>query len=230
MLSFVVVRVQDEERLKNLLKQLENLALPYNICSEGNLRAPANSETSASANTGSEPADSSDVVRPTVTAEVMVSGEEIDITTLLGPHCSGGEAATMKPSNGAWSEPSNCEGLVVRADGSWALPSASAIEGSRRRVRNNIKRYRRQLCKICGSFNLVPFLRSKMTHAAIHSDFKRYKCPYCDKRGVSVGTITLHIKSRHPGKPHNEYFDEMNEEEYVKLLLLTERCFDNPYM
>ncbi|KAK6020405.1 zinc finger, C2H2 type, partial [Ostertagia ostertagi] len=36
----------------------------------------------------------------------------------------------------------------------------------------------------------------------------KYKCPYCDKRGVSVATVTLHIKSRHPGKPHNEYFDE----------------------
>ncbi|KHJ76906.1 hypothetical protein OESDEN_23474 [Oesophagostomum dentatum] len=56
------------------------------------------------------------------------------------------------------------------------------------------------------------------------------KCPHCDKRGVSVATITLHIKSRHPGMPHNEYYDEMNDEEYLKLLLLTEKCFDNPYM
>ncbi|KAK6057201.1 hypothetical protein COOONC_05281 [Cooperia oncophora] len=151
---FVVVRVDTNEGLDTLLSQLNRFELPYNVCSEDNLEAPVSTSTSSSTSV-TDTADSCDVVGATVTAEVVVSGEEIDIATLLGSR-SDGDDGTLEPTNGAW-------------------PDACTSE-------------------ICGSFNLVPFLRSKMLHAAIHSDFKR------------------------------------NEEEYMKLLLLTEKCFDNPYM
>ncbi|VDK50725.1 unnamed protein product [Cylicostephanus goldi] len=89
--------------------------------------------------------------------------------------------------------------------------SPVTLGSGRQRVPNNIKRYRRQVCKICSSSVSVPFLRAKMLHAATHSPFKRYKCPYCDKRGASTASATLHIKSKHPGKPPNEFLDEMYE-------------------
>ncbi|KAL6726013.1 hypothetical protein Aduo_008026 [Ancylostoma duodenale] len=225
MVSFVVVRVPDGEAMKNLTEKLDNLALTYNICSEDNLKAP----NEPSSSIGDSERSSERAFQATGTAEVVLSGDEINIETLLQQHVN--NDVDSKAFRELWMRPSGSQ-CFVQPDGSVTMsaPPIPVFSSPRRRVPNNIKRYRRQICKICGSSNLVPFLRSKMVHAATHSDFKRYKCPHCDKRGISVATITLHIKSRHPGQPHNEYFDEMNEEEYVKLLLLTEKCFDNPYM
>lgn len=228
MASFVVVKVTDGATMNALLDHLEILQLPYNVCSEDNLQVPDDeASTSAIEVTVQSEASTRRVAQATVTAEVIPSGKEIDISTLL---CHGddssGEVTIPKEHRTLRTLFESLEGRM-KPDISIA---SLTLPPPRRRAANNIKRYRRQICKLCGSSSLVPFLRTKMVHAATHSDFKRYKCPHCDKRGVSVATITLHIKSRHPGKPHNEYFDEMNEEEYVKLLLLTEKCFDDPYM
>ncbi|KAK6745121.1 hypothetical protein RB195_011685 [Necator americanus] len=223
MVSFVVVRVSDGEPIRKLTEVLNDLALPYNICSEDNLKVPGGPSSSCE----SDEPKSVRVIQATGTAEVVPSGNEINIATLLQHHSN--SDMDSKAFNELWMQPGGSQ-CMIQPDGSLSVSPFPFFGSSRPRVPNNIKRYRRQICKMCGSSNLVPFLRSKMVHAATHSDFKRYKCPHCDKRGVSVATITLHIKSRHPGQPHNEYFDEMNEEEYVKLLLLTEKCFDNPYM
>ncbi|CAJ0597973.1 unnamed protein product [Cylicocyclus nassatus] len=219
--KFVVVRVQDELAMKLLIDKLDDLMLSYNICSEDNLKAPC--EPSCFIIEDDSPSDSV-AQAATATVEVVQSGDEIDLDKLL-QHTDDDDKS--KSSDKPWKKYESQ--ISMQWDGSLAMTPVTLGSG-RRKVPNNIKRYRRQVCKICNSSNSVPFLRSKMLHAATHSDFKRYKCPHCDKRGASTATVTLHIKSKHPGQPPNEFLDEMNQEEYMRLLLLTEKCFDDPYV
>ncbi|VDL81834.1 unnamed protein product [Nippostrongylus brasiliensis] len=183
MVSFVVVRVTYDAALVPLLEQLENLDLPYSICSgPHNLKVPP--EQSADNLLGSLDF-TAPVPHATGTAEVLVSGEEIDVLSLLNDSSEqkaidGSEQKTsdeMKPSQECLFEK---VGTSKESDVSlqnppqppeiWRRATTLQFPIPGHHVIGNIKRYRRQKCKTslvnawvlyCKNIQKISFLQFK---------------------------------------------------------------------
>uniref|UniRef100_A0A1I7XSG6 C2H2-type domain-containing protein n=1 Tax=Heterorhabditis bacteriophora TaxID=37862 RepID=A0A1I7XSG6_HETBA len=231
---FVIVCVPDGDLLKDLAHSLDSLSLSYNICQNMSTSTidtrMACKESVISCNL------SQNCVSKTIEIPPVITDGPININNdVIQQEVKHGEEQWINqnsPSDGSFASP-----IFVPCN---TIPKT--------RAPRNIKRYRRQTCRICGASTIVPFLRSKMLHAAVHSDFKRlnmvrhekrnianisvfrYKCNLCDKRAVSMTTIKLHIKAHHTSQKETAFTDEMTEEENIKLLALTERCYTNPYL